>query len=91
MFDLNPLEVLNKRSVSHIPPHFAKLKLEDQIMFQHGSLENWVKVKLHGRYAIAKQPCIDKDGHLKTATFVAFEDQKELTYFMLACPYLRRN
>ena len=60
-------------------------------MFQHGSLENWVKGKLQGRYAIAKQPCIDKDGHLKTATFVAFEDQKELTYFMLACPYLRRN
>ncbi len=91
MFDLNPLEVLNKRSVSHIPPHFAKFKIDDQGLFQHSSLENWVKAKLKGRYAISKQPTIDKDGHLKTATFVAFEDQKELTYFMLACPYLRRN
>ena len=91
MFDLNPLEVLNKRSLSHIPPHFAKFKIDDSGFFQSNSLENWVKIKLKGRYAIARQPSLDKDGHLKSATFVAFEDQKELTYFMLACPYLRRN
>jgi hypothetical protein len=91
MFDLNPLEVLNKRSLSHIPPHFAKFKIDDSGYLQSSSLENWVKIKLKGRYAIARQPSLDKDGHLKTATFVAFEDQKELTYFMLACPHLRRN
>ena len=91
MFDLNPLEVLNKRSLSHIPPHFAKFKIDDSGYLQSSSLENWVKIKLKGRYAIARQPSLDKDGHLKSATFVAFEDQKELTYFMLACPYLRRN
>jgi hypothetical protein len=91
MFDLNPLEVLNKRSLSFIPPHFAKIKLDDSGFSQHGNVESWVRVRLKGRYAIAKRPSIDKDGHLKTATFLAFEDQKELTYFMLACPHLRRN
>ena len=92
MFDLNPLEVLNKRSLSHIPPHFAKFKIDDRgVSFGSDSLENWIRNRLKGRYAIAKQPTIDKDEHLKTATFVAFEDQKELTYFMLACPHLRRN
>jgi hypothetical protein len=92
MFDLNPLEVLNKRSLSHIPPHFAKFKIDDKgFGFGSDSLENWIRIRLKGRYAIAKQPTIDKDEHLKTATFVAFEDQKELTYFMLACPHLRRN
>jgi hypothetical protein len=93
MFDLNPLEVLNKRSLSHIPPHFAKLKIEDgnRFLVSTNTMESWVRTRLRGRYAIAKLPSIDKDGHLKTATFVAFEDQKELTYFMLACPHLRRN
>jgi hypothetical protein len=93
MFDLNPLEVLNKRSLSHIPPHFAKLKVDDGNSFlsQNGNIESWVRTRLKGRYSISKLPSIDKDGHLKTATFVAFEDQKELTYFMLACPHLRRN
>jgi hypothetical protein len=90
MFDLNPLEVLNKRSLSHIPPHFAKIRLSETEM-NFGILENWVRARLKGRYAIARTPSIDKDGHLKAATFVAFEDQKELTYFMLACPHLRRN
>ena len=93
MFDLNPLEVLNKRSLSHIPPHFAKFKIEDgnRFLVSTNTMESWVRARLRGRYAIAKLPSIDNDGHLKTATFVAFEDQKELTYFMLACPHLRRN
>ena len=45
-------------------------------------------VGMEGHY-VAK--CYDKDGNLKSTTFMAFEDQKELTYFMLACPHLRRN
>ena len=92
MFDLNPLDVLNKRSLSYIPPHFVKFKLtEDGYYSNIGNTENWIKNKLKGRYVIAKIPTVSKEGHLKTATFVAFEDQKELTYFMLACPHLRRN
>jgi hypothetical protein len=90
MFDLNPLEVLQKRTVSSIPPHFVKTKLNQHEIVFNG-IESWIKSKLKGRYAISAIPSIDKDGHLKTATFVAFEDQKELTYFMLACPHLRRN
>jgi hypothetical protein len=91
MFDLNPLEVLNKRSLSYVPPHFAKMKIADNELHLSGNIESWVRNKLKGRYAISKHPSIDKDGHVKSATFVAFEDQKELTYFMLACPHLRRN
>lgn len=90
MFDLNPLDVLNKRSLAFIPPHFAKYKLNEDA-WNHNQIESWIKSKLKGRYAVAKQPSLGKEGQLKTATFVAFEDQKELTYFMLACPHLRRN
>ena len=54
-------------------------------------MEEWVKIKLKGRYCIVKQPSIDSSGSLKSAHFIGFEDQKELTYFMLACPMLRRN
>jgi hypothetical protein len=90
MFDLNPLEVLHKRSVSHLPPHFTKMRLNPHEVGFSG-VEGWIRAKLKGRYCIAQLPSIDKEGHLKTATFVGFEDQKELTYFMLACPHLRRN
>jgi hypothetical protein len=54
-------------------------------------LEEWVRFKLKGRYYITKQPSIDSGGNLKSNLFIGFEDSKELTYFMLACPHLRRN
>ena len=89
MFELNPIDVLKQRKLSTIPPHFKKVKISEGDVFQ--GLEDWVKVKLKGRYCIAKQPSIDSSGNLKSNLILGLEDSKELTYFMLACPYLRRN
>jgi len=90
MFDLNPIDVLKKRKLNFLPLHFSKLKINEGDLFE-GNIQEWIQNKLKGRYAITRTPSLDKDGNMKTATFVAFEDQKELTYFMLACPHLRRN
>jgi len=81
MMNLNPLDVLKKRSVSWIPPHFAKIKVKYQIY--DTELEDWIKYKLKGRYFLIQ----GSDSH--TAS-LGFEDDKELTYFMLACPHFRR-
>lgn len=89
MFDLNPIDVLKQRELKTLPPHFGKVKVSDFDLFD-SNLENWIKTKLKGRFCIVRQPGIDTDNKLKPITFVGLEDQKELTYFMLACPYLRR-
>ena len=89
MFDLNPIDILKQRKLSFIPPHFSKIKITEGELFE--GLEEWVKVKLKGRYCLVKQPTIDQSSTLKSTYFIGFEDQKELTYFMLACPHLRRN
>ena len=89
MFDLNPIDVLKQRKLKTIPPHFSKIKVSDSEVFE--GLEDWVKTKLKGRYCLAKQPSIDKNGVLRSTLFLGLEDQKELTYLMLACPLLRRN
>lgn len=91
MFDLNPLNILNQRKVSTLPPHFAKVKVNDDVGIANNDLENWINNKLKNRYCIVKQPSTNNNGHLKLSTFVGFEDQKELTYFMLACPHFRRK
>lgn len=88
MLDLNPIEVLNKRSISFLPIHFSKIKLERS--FYDHEIESWIKSKLKGRYFIGNITDIGKDNRLKIFTSIAFEDQKELTYFMLACPFYRR-
>jgi hypothetical protein len=90
MLDINPIDVLKQRELSTLPPHFTKVKIADNDLFDN-KVKNWIKAKLKGRYCIVKSPAIDSSGNLKSSTFAAFEDQKELTYFMLACPHLRRN
>jgi hypothetical protein len=89
MFDLNPIDVLKQRKLKTLPPHFSKMKISDSELFE--GVEDWVKTKLKGRYCLVKSPGIDENGNLKSSTYVGFEQQKELTYFMLACPILRRN
>jgi hypothetical protein len=89
MFDLNPIDVLKQRKLKTLPPHFSKIKISDYEIFE--GVEEWVKTKLKGRYCLLKSPAIDQSGNLKSSIFLGFEDQKELTYFMLACPILRRN
>ena len=89
MFDLNPMDVLKQRKLKTVAPHFSQLNISDSEIFE--GLEDWIKVKLKGRYYICRRPALDKNGNLRSSYFVGFEDQKELTYFMLACPHLRSN
>ena len=90
MLKLNALDILNHRQVDSVAPHFAKIKLAD-VDLVGSDVETWIRSKLVGRFYIKRQPGISQDGKLKTATYVGFEDHKELTYFMLACPHIRRN
>ena len=89
MFDLNPIDVLKQRKLKTLPPHFSKIKISESEIFE--GIEEWVRTKLKGRYCLVRYPAIDQDGNLKSNTFLGLEDQKELTYFMLACTNLRRN
>lgn len=89
-FNLNPLDILGKRKLSFMPLHFAKVKISDLEIF-HDDLTDWIETKLEGRFSISHEPNVDDNGKLKLSTFVGFENQKELTYFLLACPYSRRN
>jgi hypothetical protein len=91
MVELNPLNILNQRQLDTLPPHFAKVKIADDAVLFDNNLSNWINTRLKQRFCIVKQPGVNSNGQLKLATFVGFEDQKELTYFMLACPYFRRK
>lgn len=89
-FNVNPLDVLGKRSLKSIPVHFSKIKISNNELFEK-NIVTWIETKLNGRYAINCLPDVDNHGKLKISTFVGFENQKELTYFLLACPHIRRN
>jgi hypothetical protein len=86
---INPLEILKKRKLNFLPPHFLKIKISEMDLLKD-DLENWVKSKLKGRYCIIKKPTVDPIGKLKSTTFLGLEDPKEMTYFMLSYPLTRR-
>jgi hypothetical protein len=90
MFNLNPLTVLGARTLSWIPPHFVKIPVTIAVWDANENMKNWIEQKLVGRFSIVSSPHVDNaTGKLKISTFVGFEDEKELTYFMLACPHIR--
>jgi len=90
MFSINALDVLNQRKISVTAPHFSKINL-GKIDWLDNKIEDWIISNLKGRYYVIEQPYITEEGKLKTSRFAGFEDHKETTYFILACPYLRRN
>jgi hypothetical protein len=89
MIDLNPLDALNERKMKFLPAHFITLEISDTDIF-NPDLENWIKNKLKGRYAITRIPRVDKTGKLKLMRILGLEYHKEMTYFMLSYPHLRR-
>ena len=90
MFDINPLDVLDKRRVKYACPHFMTASLSYSNIYNN-DIPDWIQTKLKGRFFFEKTPGVDKEGKFKSSLTVGFEDPKELTYFMLACPFLRRN
>lgn len=91
MIELNPLNILGKREVKTMPPHFSKLRIEyKEHLHDDDNIRSWVSSKLKGRFSIKKMPLVGTDGRMRSEFYIGFEDQKELTYFILACPYIRR-
>lgn len=90
MIEYNYLDLLKERQLNWIPVHFTKTKILESEIWNKEKLASWIRSKLKGRFSLVKTPMITDDS-LKSELIVAFEDQRELTYFMLACPYLRRN
>ena len=89
MTEINSLNVLNLRKIDCIAPQFAKTKIVDG-EWNILEIETWIQNKLKSRFYIHKYPTVGDGGKIKSTTLVGFEDHKELTYFMLACPFLRR-
>lgn len=90
MININPLDVLKKREVNFKPPHYTEYKLNDSDFYTE-KIRDWIIGKLKGRFYLKRSPGMSKDDKLKVVTILGFEDPKEMTYFMLACPYIRRN
>lgn len=84
---IRPLNILKKRKLSYLPLHFKCIEIE---FSSKGKIDNWVKNKLQGRYCIVNTQKINEKSRNTDLVLLGFEEDSELTYFILACPFFRR-
>ena len=84
----NPLNVFEVRQVKSAPPHFEYVNLPMTYNIE-GSIVKWVKQNLKHRFYIGKNVALDNDNKLTQVLTVGFEETKDLSFFMLACPHLK--
>ena len=81
------MNVFEVRRAKFDPPHFEYANLPITYNLEEG-ISRWIEHKCKGRYYIQK--AVDLvDNSFTTVLRVGFEDTKEMSYFMLACPHLK--
>ncbi|MEK9804758.1 MAG: hypothetical protein VW551_00495 [Euryarchaeota archaeon] len=83
----NPLDFLEMRQLDLCPPHFEVTTVEPVYNIEH-SLARWIKENLKGRFYVSKDVDL-KSGSITNVIKIGFEEPKEASYFMLACPHLK--
>jgi hypothetical protein len=86
-FKINPLDVLEKRRFHFLPPHLSPIGLGSVGI---RTVNEWITNTLSGRYFIGPMLRLENN-RLMSQDVVAFEDPKESTIFLLACPHLAKN
>lgn len=85
---INPLNVFDIRRTNYPPNHFDYAYIPMTYNIQD-ALEKWILHNLKHRFYIGKDIKLDEKNSIANYVKVGFEDEKELSYFMLACPYLK--
>ena len=84
----NPLNFFNVRKTQFCPKHFEVITVE-QTYNMESSISRWISENLKKRYFISRDNSYTIKPHRSNCLKVGFEDPKEASYFMLACPHLK--
>lgn len=85
----NPLNFFGTRQVVIPPPHFETLTVAMRLYNLEGTIIKWITENLKGRFYVGNATILDDSNQFQRVIKIGFEDPKELSYFSLACPYLK--
>ena len=88
--DPNPLDVLDLRRVDFCPPHFITVDVPRRYNIDR-AICDWIEDNLSGRYYFGPAIGLDDMRNLTQTIRIGFEQPKESSFFMLACPHLKYN
>ena len=85
----NPLNFYDARQLKVLPPHFESIVIDMRIYNLEKTIVKWIRQNLKGRFFIGNVVSLSSDNQYHSGIKVGFEEPKELSYFTLACPYLK--
>lgn len=88
MKKVNPFNVLDIRKVEFCPPYFETVTLNTRYNFLD-AIRDWIQHHCAGRYYVGQTVSLDEKDSITIVVKIGFEEKKELSYFMLACPHLK--
>lgn len=86
--DPNPLNFFELRQLKVPPKHFEYVSIPMNYNLQD-SISKWITDYQKGRFYVGKTVEVDSANQIVTLLKIGFENHKELSYFTLACPYLK--
>lgn len=86
----NPLEFFKARRLTYLPSYFEVVDVKITYNIDT-SIINWIKSNTKGRFYVGKGLSISNQNSVETVLKVGFENSKEASYFILACPHLKYN
>jgi hypothetical protein len=84
---VNFLNALGIRKVDFPAHHFSYFNIPKYNPILLHNIDNWIYANLNGRYYVGQYIDII-DNSVTYVTRLGFEQEKELSFFKLACPYL---
>lgn len=88
--EANALNFYEARRLQSPLENFESINLPVKYNLEE-SLARWITDNLKNRFFIIKTLDVDNNNEVRNILSVGFEDPKELSYFTLACPYLKYN
>lgn len=88
--DPNPLNFFEIRRASIAPPYFEYIVLPTRYNLEN-TLVKWIEQNLKGKFYVGRAIVLNSQDSADSVTKVGFEEVKELSYFTLACPFLKYN
>jgi hypothetical protein len=84
----NPLNVFGVRQVKMAPSHFEYVNLPLTYNIE-ATIVKWIDQNLKNRFYIGKNVTVNDENKLTQVLTVGFEETKDMSFFMLACPHLK--
>lgn len=86
---VNPLNVINARRCEFPSPHFHYTIISNYNTSIHILINEWIYNNLNHRYYVGQALSLI-DNSITYVLKIGFEQEKELSFFNIACPYLTK-